>query len=128
MRLPSIEGALKARSRVSKVVLKTPLRIQNRWSKKLAAEIYLKREDLQHVRSFKIRGAYNKIVALSEAERSQGIVCASAGNHAQGFAFSCRDLQIKGTVFMPLPTPSQKVEQVRMFGGDFVDIRLGRHL
>ena len=124
MRLPSVEGALEARSRVSKVVLKTPLRIQNRWSKKLAAEIYLKREDLQHVRSFKIRGAYNKIVALSEAERSQGIVCASAGNHAQGFAFSCRDLQIKGTVFMPLPTPSQKVEQVRMFGGDFVDIRL----
>jgi len=124
MRLPSVEGALKARSRVSKVVLKTPLRIQNRWSKKLAAEIFLKREDLQHVRSFKIRGAYNKIVALSEAERSQGIVCASAGNHAQGFAFSCRDLQIKGTVFMPLPTPSQKVEQVRMFGGDFVDIRL----
>lgn len=124
MRLPSVEGALKARSRVSKVVLKTPLRIQNRWSKKLAAEIFLKREDLQHVRSFKIRGAYNKIVALSEAERSQGIVCASAGNHAQGFAFSCRDLQIKGTVFMPLPTSSQKVEQVRMFGGDFVDIRL----
>ena len=124
MRLPSVEGALKARSRVSKVVLKTPLRIQNRWSQKLAAEIYLKREDLQHVRSFKIRGAYNKIVTLSEAERSQGIVCASAGNHAQGFAFSCRDLQIKGTVFMPLPTPSQKVEQVRMFGGDFVDIRL----
>ena len=124
MRLPSVEGALKARSNVAAVVLKTPLRIQHRWSKKLAAEIYLKREDLQHIRSFKIRGAYNKIVGLSEAERTQGIVCASAGNHAQGFAFSCRDLKIKGTVFMPVPTPSQKVEQVRMFGGDFIDVRL----
>lgn len=124
MRLPSVEGALKARSNVAAVVLKTPLRIQHRWSKKLAAEIYLKREDLQHIRSFKIRGAYNKIVGLSEAERTQGIVCASAGNHAQGFAFSCRDLKIQGTVFMPLPTPSQKVEQVRMFGGDFIDVRL----
>ena len=124
MRLPSVEGALKARSNVAAVVLKTPLRIQHRWSKKLAAEIYLKREDLQHIRSFKIRGAYNKIVGLSEAERTQGIVCASAGNHAQGFAFSCRDLKIQGTVFMPVPTPSQKVEQVRMFGGDFIDVRL----
>ena len=90
----------------------------------MEADVYLKREDLQQVRSFKIRGAYNKILTLTPAERKQGLVCASAGNHAQGFAFSCRDLQINGTVFMPLPTPRQKIEQVRMFGGDFVCIRL----
>lgn len=124
MRLPSVEGALKARTRLSSVVLETPFQRTDRWSKKLDADIYLKREDLQQVRSFKIRGAYNKIKTLTEYECQQGIVCASAGNHAQGFAFSCRDLQIKGTVFMPLPTPMQKVEQVRMFGGDYVDIRL----
>ena len=124
MRLPSVEGALKARTRLSSVVLETPFQRTDRWSKKLDADIYLKREDLQQVRSFKIRGAYNKIKTLTEYELQQGIVCASAGNHAQGFAFSCRDLQIKGTVFMPLPTPMQKVEQVRMFGGDYVDIRL----
>ena len=124
MRLPSVEGALEARTRLSSVVLETPFQILERWSQRLKASIYIKREDLQQVRSFKIRGAYNKIVKLTEAERKQEIVCASAGNHAQGFAFSCRDLQIKGTVFMPLPTPQQKIEQVRMFGGDFVEVRL----
>ena len=124
MRLPSVEGALKAKARLSTVVLETPWQPIERWSKKLDATVFLKREDLQQVRSFKIRGAYNKIKTLSQSECEQGIVCASAGNHAQGFAFSCRDLRIKGTVFMPLPTPKQKVEQVRMFGGDFVDIQL----
>lgn len=124
MRLPSVEGSLKAKARLSTVVLETPWQPIERWSKKLDATVFLKREDLQQVRSFKIRGAYNKIKTLSQSECEQGIVCASAGNHAQGFAFSCRDLRIKGTVFMPLPTPKQKVEQVRMFGGDFVDIQL----
>ena len=124
MRLPNVEGALKAKARLSTVVLETPWQPIERWSKKLDATVFLKREDLQQVRSFKIRGAYNKIKTLSQSECEQGIVCASAGNHAQGFAFSCRDLRIKGTVFMPLPTPKQKVEQVRMFGGDFVDIQL----
>ena len=124
MRLPNVEGALKAKARLSTVVLETPWQPIERWSKKLDATVFLKREDLQQVRSFKIRGAYNKIKTLSQSECEHGIVCASAGNHAQGFAFSCRDLRIKGTVFMPLPTPKQKVEQVRMFGGDFVDIQL----
>ena len=124
MRLPSVDGALEARTRLSSVVLETPFQLLERWSQRLKAAIYIKREDLQQVRSFKIRGAYNKIVKLTDAERKQGIVCASAGNHAQGFAFSCRDLKIKGTVFMPLPTPQQKIEQVRMFGGDFVEVRL----
>ena len=124
MQLPSIEGAQEAQKRLQSVVLETPFQWLKRWSQKMEADVYLKREDLQQVRSFKIRGAYNKILTLTPAERKQGLVCASAGNHAQGFAFSCRDLQIKGTVFMPLPTPRQKIEQVRMFGGDFVCIRL----
>ena len=124
MQLPSIEGAQEAQKRLQSVVLETPFQWLERWSQKMEADVYLKREDLQQVRSFKIRGAYNKILTLTPAERKQGLVCASAGNHAQGFAFSCRDLQINGTVFMPLPTPRQKIEQVRMFGGDFVCIRL----
>ena len=124
MQLPSLEGAREAQKRLHSVVLETPFQWLERWSQKMEADVYLKREDLQQVRSFKIRGAYNKIVTLTPAERKQGLVCASAGNHAQGFAFSCRDLQIKGTVFMPLPTPRQKIEQVRMFGGKFVRIRL----
>lgn len=124
MRRPSVEGALKAKARLGAVVLETPFQPIERWSQQLSAAVFIKREDLQQVRSFKIRGAYNKIKTLSPAALDHGIVCASAGNHAQGFAFSCRDLQIQGTVFMPLPTPRQKVEQVRMFGGDFVDIQL----
>ena len=86
MHLPSVEGALEARTRLSSVVLETPFQLLERWSQRLKASIYIKREDLQQVRSFKIRGAYNKIVKLTEAERKQGIVCASAGNHAQGLA------------------------------------------
>jgi len=76
------------------------------------------------VRSFKIRGAFNKIITLNTSERSKGIVCASAGNHAQGFAFSCNALKIKGTVFMPVPTPQQKIDQVSMFGRDYIEICL----
>lgn len=84
----------------------------------------MKREDLQLVRSYKIRGAYNKMASLSKAELSKGVVCASAGNHAQGVALSCRFLETKGTIFMPAPTPRQKIEQVRMFGKDFVEVKL----
>ena len=124
MKMPSIEGALRAQSRLKGIVLLTPFQYLERYSKQLDAEVYAKREDLQQVRSFKIRGAYNTIVALSDVERKQGIVCASAGNHAQGFAYSCKALSIKGIVYMPVPTPKQKIDQVRMFGGDFVEIRL----
>jgi len=88
------------------------------------ASVFIKREDLQQIRSFKIRGAYNKISSLTKAERTGGIVCASAGNHAQGFAFSCQKLQIQGDVYMPATTPQQKVSQVRMFGGEFIEIVL----
>ncbi|OMD05299.1 threonine ammonia-lyase IlvA, partial [Paenibacillus odorifer] len=84
----------------------------------------LKREDLQIVRSFKIRGAYNMIRSLSVEDRAKGIVCASAGNHAQGVAYSCKALGIKGKVYMPSTTPNQKVKQVRRFGGEFVEVIL----
>jgi len=80
--------------------------------------MHFKREDLQQVRSYKIRGAYNKMSSLTETEIENGIVCASAGNHAQGVALSCKLLKIKGTIFMPSPTPNQKIEQVKMFGED----------
>ena len=88
------------------------------------ASVFFKREDLQQVRSFKIRGAYNKISSLSKEERAGGMVCASAGNHAQGFAFSCQKLKLQGDVYMPATTPQQKVSQVRKFGGDYIKVVL----
>ncbi|CAN5474037.1 threonine ammonia-lyase IlvA [soil metagenome] len=106
------------------VVLKTPLQYHRKLSEKFGAEIYLKREDLQVVRSYKIRGAYNLIQSLSEGERKRGIVCASAGNHAQGVALSCKVLNIKGRIYMPAITPKQKINQVRMFGGEHIEIVL----
>jgi len=106
------------------VVLKTPLQFHRKLSEKFKAEIYLKREDLQVVRSYKIRGAFNLIQSLPEAQRSQGVVCASAGNHAQGVAFSCKHLDIKGVIYMPAITPKQKINQVRMFGGNNIEIVL----
>ena len=106
------------------VVLKTPLQFHRNLSARYGCEVYLKREDLQVVRSYKIRGAYYLIQSLTETERSRGIVCASAGNHAQGVAFSCKLLGIHGTVYIPSITPKQKINQVKMFGGDFIDIVL----
>jgi threonine dehydratase len=106
------------------VVNQTPLMRDELLSEKYAANIYLKREDLQVVRSYKIRGAYNKIASLSTEERARGIVCASAGNHAQGVAFSCLKLNILGRIFMPATTPKQKIKQVRMFGRDNIEIIL----
>jgi threonine dehydratase len=106
------------------VVLKTPLQFHSKLSEKFKAEIYLKREDLQVVRSYKLRGAYNLIHSLTEVERKRGIVCASAGNHAQGVAYSCRQLDIQGVIYMPAITPKQKINQVRMFGGENIEIVL----
>jgi threonine dehydratase len=122
---PTILGVQKALKLIAEVALESPLQFNERLSNSFSSSIYLKREDQQQVRSFKIRGAFNKINSLSESELQKGIVCASAGNHAQGFAFSCNQLKISGTVFMPIPTPSQKVEQVKMFGGPHVSIVLG---
>jgi threonine dehydratase len=109
---------------LKKVVLKTPLQFHRKLSEKFGADVYLKREDLQVVRSYKIRGAYNLIQSLTEDQRKQGIVCASAGNHAQGVAFSCKLLTIKGVIYMPAITPKQKINQVKMFGGTNVEIVL----
>jgi threonine dehydratase len=106
------------------VVLKTPLQFHQKLSEKFKAEIYLKREDLQIVRSYKLRGAFNLIQSLTDEQRKRGVVCASAGNHAQGFAFSCRQLNIRGVVYMPSTTPKQKINQVKMFGGDNIEIVL----
>ncbi len=106
------------------VVLKTPLQFHRKLSEKFKAEIYLKREDLQIVRSYKLRGAYNLIQSLTQEQRKRGVVCASAGNHAQGVAYSCRTLDIKGVIYMPAITPKQKITQVRMFGGENIEIVL----
>ena len=114
----------KAKSVVSDVAVETALQTNDRLSADYNANILFKREDLQPVRSFKLRGAYHKIANLSEEERVSGVVCASAGNHAQGVALACHKLGIKGTIFMPVPTPKQKFNQVRMFGGSEVDIQL----
>jgi threonine dehydratase len=106
------------------IVLKTPLQFHRKLSEKFGAEVYLKREDLQVVRSYKIRGAYNLIHSLSAEQRERGVVCASAGNHAQGVAFSCKALNIQGVIYMPAITPKQKINQVKMFGGEHIEIVL----
>ena len=118
------ESILKAAEKLKGIVLKTPLQLNANLSRKLQCNVYLKREDLQIVRSYKLRGAYNKISSLSKEELEGGVVCASAGNHAQGFAYSCKLLNIKGVIFMPTITPMQKINQTRMFGGHHIEIIL----
>lgn len=113
-----------ASNRLKHVVYRTPLILHHNLSKKYEANIYLKREDLQVVRSYKIRGAFNMMSSLTQEQLQNGVVCASAGNHAQGFAYSCKKLGVKGVVFMPLITPNQKISQTKMFGEDFIRIKL----
>ena len=120
----TLEHILNAHHLLKDVVVHTPLQKNDYLSEKYGANIYFKREDMQHVRSFKLRGAYYKIKKVESEARMSGIVCASAGNHAQGVAFACAKLEIKGTIFMPKTTPKQKIDQVRMFGREFVDIQL----
>ena len=121
---PTHQAVKQAAERISKVVLKTPLAESFTYSNKFEANVMLKREDLQQVRSYKIRGAYNKISSLSKEQLEKGVICASAGNHAQGVAFACKKLQVKGVIFMPETTPTQKVEQTEMFGGEWVEVIL----
>ncbi len=121
---PSLQKVLEANRKLRSIINVTPLSQSMVMSERYQANIMLKREDLQVVRSYKIRGAYNKISSLSQSERDAGVVAASAGNHAQGVAFSCNKLQIKGKIFMPATTPLQKVNQVKMFGKDMVEIVL----
>lgn len=113
-----------AAHRLKKVVTRTPLVFNQNLSKKFDCNIFLKREDLQIVRSYKLRGAYNMMSSLTETQLKQGVVCASAGNHAQGFAYSCKKLQVKGVVFMPVITPNQKVSQTKMFGEEWIEVKL----
>ncbi len=113
-----------AAQRLKKIVMKTPLQFNQNLSKKYDCHVFLKREDLQIVRSYKLRGAYNMMSLLADDQLQKGVVCASAGNHAQGFAYSCKKLNTKGVVFMPLITPKQKIKQTKMFGEDFVEIIL----
>ncbi|HTF82570.1 MAG TPA: threonine ammonia-lyase IlvA, partial [Cytophagales bacterium] len=120
----SAENILKALERLKPIVTHTPLQKNSRLSERYKCNIYLKREDLQVVRSYKIRGAYNFISSCSNEELSKGIVCSSAGNHAQGVAFACAALKIKGYIYMPSTTPKQKVTQVRMFGKEHVEVVL----
>ena len=110
--------------RLKKVVHRTPLQRNTHLSKKYECNIFLKREDLQVVRSYKLRGAYNMMSSLPKEQLDRGVVCASAGNHAQGFAFSCKKLNAKGVVFMPIITPNQKVKQTQMHGDGNVEIKL----
>lgn len=114
----------KAADRLKKIVNRTPLSLNANLSRKYQCNVYLKREDLQVVRSYKLRGAYNMMSSLPAEQLQRGVVCASAGNHAQGFAYSCKKLNIKGVVFMPIITPNQKVHQTKMFGEDFVQVIL----
>src|SRR6266853_710503 len=116
-----VEGAAK---RLKNIVIRTPLVLNQNLSRRYQCNIYLKREDLQVVRSYKIRGAYNMMSSFPEEVLKKGVVCASAGNHAQGFAYSCRKLNVKGVVFMPVITPRQKVNQTKFFGEDKIEIKL----
>jgi threonine dehydratase len=113
-----------AYARLKDVVKKTPLTYNHNLSRKYGCDVYLKREDLQIVRSYKLRGAYNMMSLLPSNQLAKGVVCASAGNHAQGFAYSCKKLNVQGVVFMPIITPNQKVSQTKMFGEGFVEVKL----
>ncbi len=121
---PTLKAIEAAALKLKGVASVTPLNRNTRFSKDFQSNISFKREDLQDVRSYKIRGAYNKMSSLTASEIENGIVCASAGNHAQGVALSCKLLKVKGTIYMPAPTPNQKIDQVKMFGEDAVDIVL----
>lgn len=113
-----------AAKRLQNIVNHTPLQLNANLSRKYQCNVYLKREDLQVVRSYKLRGAYNMMSSLPQEQLAKGVVCASAGNHAQGFAYSCNKLGVKGVVFMPIITPKQKVNQTKMFGEESVEIKL----
>ncbi len=113
-----------AAERLKNIINRTPLSYNANLSKKYNCTVFLKREDLQVVRSYKLRGAYNMMSTLPPLQLQKGLVCASAGNHAQGFAFSCKKLLVKGVVFMPVITPNQKISQTKMFGEEWIEIKL----
>jgi len=114
-----------AARRISGVVSKTLLQLSDRLSAITGAHVYLKREDLQAVRSYKLRGAYNLLMQLGPEEKAAGVVCSSAGNHAQGFALACRSMGVHGRVYVPAKTPKQKRDRIRYHGGDFIELIVG---
>ena len=114
-----------AADRIAGVVSPSPLQLSDRLSDATGAKVHLKREDLQAVRSYKLRGAYNLLMQLSDAEISAGVVCSSAGNHAQGFALACRSMGIHGRVYVPAKTPKQKRDRIRYHGGEFIELIVG---
>ena len=114
-----------AAKRIAPVVTPTPLQLSDRLSAITGAQVYLKREDLQTVRSYKLRGAYNLLVQLTDEEMAAGVVCSSAGNHAQGFAYACRSLGVHGRVYVPAKTPKQKRDRIRYHGGEFIELIVG---
>lgn len=122
--LISLGDIYKAKIHLKNVIADTPLLFNSNLSEKYQCNVFLKREDLQIVRSYKLRGAYNKISHLSPEALKKGIVCASAGNHAQGVAFACQKLGVFGTIYMPITTPQQKVEKVKRFGKEQVKVIL----
>lgn len=124
MGLVSVENIKIAAANLKGVAERTPLQKNLALSEKYDCEVFLKREDLQLVRSYKIRGAYNKIQSLSKEVLSKGVICASAGNHAQGFAYSCNLLGIQGKIYMPSTTPKQKVDKVKFFGKKNIEVIL----
>ena len=107
------------------MVLRSPLQYSDRLSEATGAQVYLKREDLQTVRSYKVRGAYNLLKQLTDEELRAGVVCSSAGNHAQGFALACRTMRVHGRVYVPAKTPKQKRDRIRYHGGDFIELIVG---
>ena len=122
--VPTLDNIFLAAERLRRVINHTPIFFNAHLSEQYGANIYLKREDLQTVRSYKIRGAYNKMASLTPEALAGGVVCASAGNHAQGVAYACRKMEVKGAIFMPTTTPAQKVKQVRLFGQEWIEIHL----
>lgn len=122
--LPDLDNIYLAADRLRGIAVHTPLQENLNLSDRFGANIFLKREDLQVVRSYKIRGAFNKMAALPNEALAKGVVCASAGNHAQGLAYACRKMAVKGIIFMPTTTPNQKVKQVKLFGKEFVQVEL----
>lgn len=114
-----------AAQRIASVVTRTPLQFSDRLSELTGARVYLKREDLQAVRSYKLRGAYNLLMQLTDQEKAAGVVCSSAGNHAQGFALACKSMGIHGRVYVPGKTPKQKRDRIRYHGGDFIELIVG---
>lgn len=121
---PQLKDINQAKINLNEVIMHTPLQKNLNLSEEYNANILLKREDLQVVRSYKLRGAFNKITQLSKKELRNGVVCASAGNHAQGVAYSCNKLHISGKIYMPATTPKQKIKQVKMFGKEHIEVVL----